>query len=72
MAKPIVCGSCGASLVTVLGHHERVDIDGREIVGFLECPHCGASYVYQRPIDRSMISNRHSDPPATQRSLTFD
>ena len=50
--KPTVCGRCGASLKEVPGHDERLDRDGYEVVGFLECPACGQPYVYQRPFSR--------------------
>jgi hypothetical protein len=49
MARPVVCGKRGASLVAVAGHDERRDPVDPVIVGFLECPQCQAAYVYMRP-----------------------
>jgi hypothetical protein len=70
MARPTVCGRCGEDLTGVPGQNEHEDRDGRDIVGQLACPACGAAYVYQRsrePRDRqkpeaeSPKPERHGD-----------
>jgi uncharacterized C2H2 Zn-finger protein len=41
------------NLRRVPGRDERADSSDGVIVGFLECPRCGASYVYIRRDDGS-------------------
>lgn len=66
MARPVTCGKCGADLRGVPGHDERLDRDGRDLVGFLECPACDAAYVYQRRRDRA------TPKPAPAQLALFD
>jgi len=48
VARPNLCGRCWKVLVHVPARNERWDAEDRKWVGFLDCPRCGASYVFIR------------------------
>jgi hypothetical protein len=49
--RPLTCGRCGVTLEATPGKAERFDATDCVIVGFLDCPHCAAAYVYIRALD---------------------
>jgi hypothetical protein len=46
--KPTRCGRCGGDLSQVAGRGEQWDPRPGYWVGFLDCPACGAMFVYLR------------------------
>ena len=46
MARPNVCGRCCQILIRVKARNVEWDEVDRKWVGFLDCPRCGAAYVF--------------------------
>ena len=59
MARPNICGRCGALMIRAKARGLEWDEIDRVWTGFLDCPRCGAAYVFieegKRPVSLPLL-----------------